>query len=453
MAGSGKNQLTFNQIPIEAAAVYAAEDADLTIKLHDYFEPKLQTSPEEQKVFEQLDMPLVPVLVSMERLGVLIDPIILAEQGVALEARMRVCEEQIYLLSQKTFNINSPKQLQEVLYQDLKLPILAKTPGGQASTAEAVLEELSYQFELPKIILEYRSLGKLKSTYVDKLPGQINPHTGRVHTSYHQAVTSTGRLSCSDPNLQNIPIRTPEGRKIRRAFIAPESYQIVSADYSQIELRILAHLSQDPGLLKAFSLGDDIHRNTAAAVWDLQPEAVTAEQRRSAKAINFGLMYGMSAFGLSKQLGIPVDVAQRQVDRYFDCFSGVKQFMAQLVAKGVSEGYVQTMQGRRLYLPDLKNTNVSARRAAERAAVNAPMQGTNADIIKAAMIALEHWMRTEALDMAMIMQVHDELVFEVSEAILPQAIVGIRKLMEGVCTLSVPLKVDIGVGSNWDEAH
>lgn len=453
LAGKGKKQLTFNQIEIEKAAFYAAEDADLTLQLHHHFWPRLQASQLEKTVFEQIEMPLVPVLVAMERGGVLVDTQALALQGVDLEKQLQGYADRIYTLAGKAFNIDSPLQLQSVLYEDLKLPIFQKTPGGQPSTAEAVLEKLAENFELPGIVLHYRSLAKLLSTYVHRLPEQMNAKTGRVHTSYHQAVTGTGRLSSSNPNLQNIPIRTPEGRQIRSAFIAPPGYKMVSADYSQIELRILAHLSQDPGLLQAFSLGDDIHRNTAAAVWNVPVESVTPQQRRSAKAINFGLMYGMSAFGLSKQLGIPVDAAQLQVDRYFDCFSGVKQFMAQVVAEGVTQGYVQTIKGRRLYLPDLKSPNVIARRAAERAAVNAPMQGSNADIIKLAMIEMDRVIQDKSDSIRMIMQVHDELVFEVAEHDVPQATEQIRRIMEGVCTLSVPLKVDIGVGNNWDEAH
>ncbi len=453
LAGKGKKQLLFNQIDIEKAAFYAAEDADITLQLHQYCWPRLQASLNEKAVFEQIEMPLVPVLVAMERGGVLVDAQALRVQGIDLEKQLEHYADRIYTLAGKTFNIDSPQQLQAVLYGDLRLPILQKTPGGQPSTAEAVLEKLAENFELPSLVLHYRSLAKLLSTYVHRLPEQINPRTGRVHTSYHQAVTGTGRLSSSHPNLQNIPIRTPEGRQIRSTCIAPPGYRIMSADYSQIELRILGHLSQDPGLLEAFSMGDDIHRNTAAAVWSIPLESVTQDQRRSAKAINFGLMYGMSAFGLSKQLGIPVDVAQQQVDRYFDYFSGVKQFMAQVVADGIKNGYVQTIKGRRLYLPDLKSSNAIARRAAERAAVNAPMQGSNADIIKLAMIEIYRQIQDQPESIRMIMQVHDELVFEVREADVPKATEQIRKIMESVCTLSVPLKVDIGVGNNWDEAH
>ncbi len=453
LAGKGKKQLTFNEIDIEKASFYAAEDADITLQLHQMLWPRLQASHDEKTVFETIEMPLIPILVSMERGGVLVDAQALAAQGFDLEKQLQSYADRIYTLAGKNFNIDSPLQLQSILYEDLKLPILQKTSGGQPSTAEAVLEKLADNFELPGLVLHYRSLSKLLSTYVYRLPQQINPHTGRVHTSYHQAVTGTGRLSSSHPNLQNIPIRTPEGRNIRSAFVAPTGYKMVSADYSQIELRILAHLSQDPGLLQAFSLGDDIHRNTAAAVWNIPLESVTPEQRRSAKAINFGLMYGMSAFGLSKQLGIPVDAAQLQVDRYFECFSKVKHFMAQVVAEGVKQGYVQTIKGRRLYLPDLKSPNAIARRAAERAAVNAPMQGSNADIIKLAMIELYRVIQDTPQTIRMVMQVHDELVFEVAESEVQKATAQIRQIMEGICTLCVPLKVDIGVGNNWDEAH
>lgn len=453
LAGRGAKQLTFNQVPLEQAAFYAAEDADITLKLHHHLWPSLSAAPAQKEIFEAIEMPLIPILVSIERQGVLIDAEELALQGKTLSHRLEICEEQIYRLANKEFNINSPKQLQEILYQDLKLPILAKTPGGQASTAESVLEELALSFELPQIILDYRSLVKLKTTYIDKLPLQINADTGRVHTSYHQAVTATGRLSSSDPNLQNIPIRTAEGRQIRRAFIAPPGYKIISADYSQIELRILAHLSQDPALVKAFELGDDIHRNTAAAVWGVPLEFVSAEQRRSAKTINFGLMYGMSAFGLSKQLGIPVQAAEEQVQRYFSCFSEVKLFMNTLKIKAAEEGYVQTLMGRRLYLPDLKSPIMASRRAAERAAINAPMQGSNADIIKLAMIAMNKAFHQQNPKIRMIMQVHDELIFEVKKDFVAQALEQIKEIMENVYSLSVPLKVDIGVGNNWDEAH
>ncbi|HXH55513.1 MAG TPA: DNA polymerase I, partial [Gammaproteobacteria bacterium] len=418
VAGKGAKQITFNQVPLESAAFYAAEDADVTLKLHQTFWPLLQQLPKQKIVFETIEMPLVPVLVRMERGGVLIDPECLAAQSVALGKRLAEIETEAYQIAGQSFNINSPKQLQEILYTQLKCPVLEKTPTGQPSTAESVMQQLAEDYPLPQIILEYRSLSKLKSTYADKLPQQINVKTGRVHTSYHQAITSTGRLSSSDPNLQNIPIRSPLGRKIRSAFIAPAGYKIVAADYSQIELRIMAHMSQDQGLLKAFSMGDDVHQSTAAAVFGVSLEAVTSVQRSRAKAINFGLMYGMSAFGLAKQLGISRGDAEKQVERYFTCFPRVRIFMEEIRRRALEEGFVETLTGRRLYLPDLKSSYMATRRAAERAAINAPMQGTNADIIKLAMIQLDQWILQNSLDIRMIMQVHDELVFEVSEKIL-----------------------------------
>jgi DNA polymerase-1 len=453
VAGKGVKQITFNQVPLESAAFYAAEDADVTLKLHQTFWPLLQQLPKQKIVFETIEMPLVPVLVRMERGGVLIDAEYLAAQSVALGKRLVEIETEAYQMAGQSFNINSPKQLQEILYTQLKCPVLEKTPTGQPSTAESVMQQLAENYPLPKVILEYRSLSKLKSTYTDKLPQQINPKTGRIHTSYHQATTSTGRLSSSDPNLQNIPIRTALGRKIRGAFIAPTGYKIVSADYSQIELRIMAHMSQDPGLLKAFSMGDDVHQSTAAAVFGVNLAAVTPDQRSRAKAINFGLMYGMSAFGLAKQLGISRGDAEKQVALYFTCFPGVKVFMEGIRKRALEEGFVETLTGRRLYLPDLKSSYVATRHAAERAAINAPMQGTNADIIKLAMIQLDQWIVQDSLDIRMIMQVHDELVFEVSEKILENALSSIKTVMETVLPLSVPLKVGIGVGDNWDEAH
>ncbi len=453
VAGKGAKQITFNQVPLEAAAFYAAEDADVTLKLHEIFWPRLQELPKQKTVFETIEMPLIPVLVRMERNGVLIDPVFLAEQSVLLGKRLVEIETEAHQMAGQTFNINSPKQLQEILYTQLNYPILEKTPTGQPSTAESVMQQLAEDYPLPKIILEFRSLSKLKATYTDKLPLQINSKTGRVHTSYHQAVTSTGRLSSTDPNLQNIPIRTAQGRKIRSAFIAPSGYKIVAADYSQIELRIMAHMSQDPGLLKAFKLGDDVHQSTAAAVFGLDLAAVTSDQRRSAKAINFGLMYGMSAFGLAKQLGISREEAEKQVDRYFTCFPGVKVFMTEIRRHALEEGFVETLTGRRLYLPDLKSSYVATRRAAERAAINAPMQGTNADIIKLAMIQLDQWILENNLDVRMIMQVHDELVFEVSEKILDKATTHIKQIMENIMPLSVSLKVGMRIGNNWDEAH
>lgn len=453
VAGKGAKQITFNQVPLETAAFYAAEDADVTLKLHQTFWPLLEQLSKQKTVFETIEMPLVPVLVRMERGGVLIDAEYLGAQSVVLGKRLVEIETEAYQMAGQSFNINSPKQLQEILYTQLKCPVLEKTPTGQPSTAESVMQQLAEDYPLPKIILEYRSLSKLKSTYTDKLPQQINPKTGRIHTSYHQATTSTGRLSSSDPNLQNIPIRTALGRKIRGAFIAPTGYKIVSADYSQIELRILAHMSQDPGLLQAFSMGDDVHQSTAAAVFGVNLADVTSDQRRSAKAINFGLMYGMSAFGLAKQLGISRTEAEKQVALYFTCFPSVKAFMEEIRRRALEEGFVETLTGRRLYLPDLKSSYVAMRHAAERAAINAPMQGTNADIIKLAMIQLDQWIIKNNLDIRMIMQVHDELVFEISEKNLDTAILEIKKIMENILPLSVPLKVGIGVGSNWDEAH
>ncbi len=453
IAGKGAKQITFNQVPLEKAAFYAAEDADITLKLHQLFWPLLERSPPQQKVFTEIEMPLVPVLGRMERYGVLIDPTRLLAQSEVLGERLLELQEQATEMAGGSFNINSPKQLQEILYQQLKLPILEKTPTGQPSTAESVLQELAETYPLPQVILEYRSLSKLKSTYTDSLPHQIHPKTGRIHTSYHQAVTATGRLSSSDPNLQNIPVRTEEGKKIRSAFIAPPGYKIVSADYSQVELRIMAHLSQDPGLIAAFKKGEDIHQSTAAAVFSVPLPDVTPDQRRSAKAINFGLMYGMSAFGLAKQLGIRREEAEKHMERYFSCFPGVKTFMANIRKQALEQGYIETLLGRRLYLPDLKSTNQGSRRAAERAAINAPMQGTNADIIKLSMIALDHWILENDPEVHMIMQVHDELVFEVPEKRVNEVTPVIQKIMEEILPLSVSLKVGIGIGNNWDEAH
>jgi DNA polymerase-1 len=453
VAGKGAKQLSFNQVPLETAGVYAAEDADITLRLHQILWPILESRQPQKQVFETIEMPLVPVLVRMERMGVLVDAKCLAVQSSELGTRLLELEKECHRLAEQSFNINSPKQLQEILFTQMKLPIIERTPTGQPSTAESVMQELAQDYLLPKVILEYRSFSKLKSTYTDKLPQQINPSTGRIHTSYHQAITATGRLSSTDPNLQNIPIRTPEGRKIRSAFIAAPGYKIVAADYSQIELRIMAHLSQDPGLLQAFTMDDDIHRSTAAAVFGVTLSEVTADQRRSAKIINFGLMYGMSAFGLAKQLGISREQADIQVKRYFDCFPNVKAFMEKLRNTAFEQGFVETVMGRRLYLPDLKSRNVGLRRAAERAAINAPMQGTNADIIKLSMINLDNWILENNIDARMIMQVHDELVFEVRETILEEVIQQIRHKMETAFPLSVKLQVGIGIGNNWDEAH
>ena len=454
IAGKGKNQLTFNQIALEQAAPYAAEDADVTLQLHLAMWPQLKQSAELLTVFNEIEMPLLPVLSHIERTGVLIDPAILSAHSQELAKRLAELEAQAHELAEEPFNLASTKQLQAILYEKQKLPVLKKTPGGAPSTNEEVLAELALDYPLPKVILEYRGLAKLKTTYTDKLPLMINPVSGRVHTSYHQAVTATGRLSSSDPNLQNIPVRNDEGRRIRQAFIAPEGYRIVAADYSQIELRIMAHLSQDEGLLKAFAEGKDIHRATASEVFGVPLDKVTGEQRRSAKAINFGLIYGMSAFGLARQLGIPRGEAQRYMDLYFERYPGVLDYMERTRQQASEQGYVSTLDGRRLYLPDVRSSNGMRRKAAERAAINAPMQGTAADIIKRAMIEVDAWLQGQEKPLVRaIMQVHDELVFEVHESVLEEASQRIRQLMEGSMTLAVPLKVDVGVGMNWDEAH
>ncbi|HDL7647626.1 TPA: DNA polymerase I [Yersinia enterocolitica] len=454
IAGKGKNQLTFNQIALEQAGPYAAEDADVTLQLHLVLWPKLQQSEGLKRVFQEIEMPLLPILSRIERTGVLIDQNILAAHSKELTIRLDELEKQAHELAEEPFNLASPKQLQVILYEKQKLPILKKTPGGAASTNEEVLAELALDYPLPKVILEYRGLAKLKSTYTDKLPLMINPVSGRVHTSYHQAVTATGRLSSRDPNLQNIPVRNEEGRRIRQAFIAPEGYRIMAADYSQIELRIMAHLSQDKGLLAAFAAGKDIHRATAAEVFGLSLEKVTNEQRRSAKAINFGLIYGMSAFGLARQLNIPRGEAQRYMDLYFERYPGVLEYMERTRKQAAEQGYVTTLDGRRLYLPDIHSRNATRRKAAEREAINAPMQGTAADIIKRAMIAVDAWLQQQPEPLVrVIMQVHDELVFEVHESVLESAEQKIRELMEQSMQLAVPLKVDVGVGYNWDQAH
>lgn len=454
IAGKGKNQLTFNQIALEQAAPYAAEDSDVTLQLHLAMWPQLKQSAELLTVFNEIEMPLLPVLSHIERTGVLIDPAILSAHSQELAKRLAELEAQAHELAEEPFNLASTKQLQAILYEKQKLPVLKKTPGGAPSTNEEVLAELALDYPLPKVILEYRGLAKLKTTYTDKLPLMINPVSGRVHTSYHQAVTATGRLSSSDPNLQNIPVRNEEGRRIRQAFIAPEGYRIVAADYSQIELRIMAHLSQDEGLLKAFAEGKDIHRATASEVFGVPLDKVTGEQRRSAKAINFGLIYGMSAFGLARQLGIPRGEAQRYMDLYFERYPGVLDYMERTRQQASEQGYVSTLDGRRLYLPDVRSSNAMRRKAAERAAINAPMQGTAADIIKRAMIEVDAWLQGQEKPLVRaIMQVHDELVFEVHESVIEEASQRIRQLMEGSMALAVPLKVDVGVGMNWDEAH
>ncbi|MEI7342698.1 DNA polymerase I [Pectobacterium brasiliense] len=453
IAGKGKNQLTFNQIALEQAGPYAAEDADVTLHLHQKLWGKLQPHADLCQVFQTIDMPLVPVLSRIERTGVLIDPAILAEHSKEITIRLAELETQAYELAGEEFNLSSTKQLQGILYEKQKLPILKKTPKGAPSTNEEVLAELALDYPLPKLILEYRGLAKLKSTYTDKLPLMINPATKRVHTSYHQAVTATGRLSSSDPNLQNIPVRNDEGRRIRQAFIAPKGYSIVAADYSQIELRIMAHLSGDKGLLNAFANGLDIHRATASEVFGIALDKVTSEQRRSAKAINFGLIYGMSAFGLSRQLNIPRSESQKYMNLYFERYPGVQDYMERTRQQAAEHGYVSTLDGRRLYLPDIHSRNAMARKGAERAAINAPMQGTAADIIKKAMIAIDDWLQKDTPKVKMIMQVHDELVFEIHDSVIEESISKIKALMEGCMQLNVPLQVDIGTGMNWDEAH
>ncbi|MDX7992733.1 DNA polymerase I [Xenorhabdus littoralis] len=453
IAGKGKKQLTFNQIPLEEASKYAAEDADVTLRLHQAMYPQLESESTLTKVFQKIEMPLVPVLSRIERTGVLIDAQTLAEHSREITARLDELEKSAYVLAGEEFNLASPKQLQVILFEKMGLPVLKKTPNGAPSTNEEVLEELAESHELPRVILEHRGLAKLKSTYTDKLPQMVNPLTNRVHTSYHQAVTATGRLSSRDPNLQNIPVRNDEGRRIRQAFIAPKGYRIMAADYSQIELRIMAHLSQDKGLLEAFAQGKDIHRATAAEVFGVSLEQVTSEQRRSAKAINFGLIYGMSAFGLSRQLGIPRGEAQRYMDLYFERYPGVLAYMERTRQQAADHGFVETLEGRRLYLPDIKSRNAMRRKASEREAINAPMQGTAADIIKLAMIVVDDWIVNGQPNVRMIMQVHDELVFEVHESELESAEQKIRELMEQSMQLDVPLKVDVGTGDNWDQAH
>ena len=453
VAGKGAKQVGFHQVALEKAVPYAAEDADIALRLHRVLWPRLQAEPSLRRVYEEIEMPLVPVLMRMERHGVLIDRDELRRLSEELARRMAAIEEQVYCIAGETFNLASPRQIQAVLFDKLGLPVLKKTPKGQPSTAEDVLQRLAESFELPRLILEHRSLSKLKSTYADRLPQQIHPRTGRVHTSYHQAVTATGRLSSSDPNLQNIPIRTPEGRRIRRAFIAPSGCKLVAADYSQIELRIMAHLSGDVNLLRAFAAGEDVHRATAAEVFGVAPDQVTPDQRRRAKAINFGLIYGMSAFGLAKQLGIEREEAQGYIDRYFERYPGVRDYMERTRRQAYERGYVETLFGRRLHLPELQSRNAQRRQYAERTAINAPMQGSAADIIKRAMVAVDAWIRESGAPVKMIMQVHDELVFEVAEDFVAEAGAAVRERMVGAAVLEVPLVVDVGVGDDWDEAH
>ncbi|WP_288654821.1 MULTISPECIES: DNA polymerase I [Pantoea] len=454
IAGKGKNQLTFNQIALEQAAHYAAEDADVTLQLHQQMWPKLEQEAGPKQVFTDIEMPLVTVISRIERNGVLIDQNILARHSQELTTRLSELELKAHELAGEPFNLSSTKQLQTILFEKQGIKPTKKTPGGAPSTSEEVLAELALDYPLPKVILEHRGLSKLKSTYTDKLPQMINPVSGRVHTSYHQAVTATGRLSSTDPNLQNIPVRNEEGRRIRQAFIAGADKRIVAADYSQIELRIMAHLSQDKGLLEAFAQGEDIHRATAAEVFGAPLEKVSAEQRRSAKAINFGLIYGMSAFGLSRQLNIGAGEAKKYMDLYFERYPGVLRYMEKTRDQAASKGYVETLDGRRLWLPDIKSSNAIRRKAAERAAINAPMQGTAADIIKRAMIAVDGWLQQQnSDDVKMIMQVHDELVFEIHKDAVESASEKIRQLMESSMSLDVPLLVEVGVGDNWDQAH
>jgi len=452
VAGKGKNQLTFNEVPLETAVPYAAEDADIALQLHQKLEPLFKKDHFE-KVLKEIEWPLMPILAEMEFYGVLIDADMLKQQSQRLAKKLKTLENKIYDMAGEEFNISSTKQLREILFDKLEIPVLKKTPTGQASTSEEVLQELALDYPIPKLILEYRSFSKLKSTYTDKLPEQINPKTKRVHTNYIQTGTSTGRLASKNPNLQNIPIRSEEGRKIRQAFIAPRGHKIVAADYSQVELRIIAHLSQDPGLLSAFEQGLDVHASTASEVFGVGLKEVTPDQRRSAKVINFGLMYGMSSYGLAQQLGMSRKEAQAHIDVYFSRYPKVHGYMEAARLKASEQGYVETLFGRRLSIPEIKSSNHQRRKAAERAAINAPLQGTAADIIKLAMICVDEWLQHSRIDVKMIMQVHDELVFEVANDAVDKAKKHIRDCMEGAAKLSVPLIVDIGVGSNWDEAH
>jgi DNA polymerase-1 len=453
VAGKGAKQIPFSQVPVDKAAEYSSEDSDVTLRLHQVLWPQISTVPALKTLYEECEQPLVPVLLRMEDRGVLLDRQMLRTQGTQLAKRLMELLAEAHREAGAPFNLDSPKQLGTILFEKMQLPVVRKTPTGQPSTAEDVLEELAETYALPKLILEHRNLSKLKSTYTDKLPEQINERTGRVHTCYHQAVAATGRLSSQDPNLQNIPIRTPEGRRIRQAFIAPEGHVLLAADYSQIELRIMAHLSQDEGLLRAFASDKDIHQATAAEVFGAPLDAVTADQRRSAKAINFGLIYGMSAFGLAKQLGIPRGAAQEYIDLYFARYPGVKRYMEETRAQAKAQGYVETVFGRRLYLPDINARNKQFQQAAERAAINAPMQGTAADIIKRAMITVDAWCAVRERGAHLIMQVHDELVLEVETARIAEVTEAVRQRMMAAAELRVPLKVDVGTGPNWDEAH
>ena len=453
LAGKGKKQLTFNQIDIELAGPYAAEDADITLRLHHAIGDKLKAIESLNKVFHEIEKPLIPVLAKIEQNGAYVDATMLAQQSLDIQTRLLELESAAHEAAGQVFNLSSPKQLQEILFAKLGLPVKKKTPKGVPSTAEEVLVDLAQSYELPKLLLEYRGLAKLKSTYTDKLPLMINARTKRIHTSYHQAVAATGRLSSTDPNLQNIPIRSEQGRKIRQAFVTPAGYKMVAADYSQIELRIMAHLSGDKGLLNAFTKGEDVHKVTASEVFKVAVDEVTIDQRRSAKAINFGLIYGMSAFGLAKQLGIGRVEAKEYIEHYFATYPGVQNYMEEIREKARDDGYVETVYGRRLYLPGIKASNAIMRAAAERTAINAPMQGTAADIIKKAMLAVDKWLATDEFDAKMIMQVHDELVFEVAESQVETFSAKVIDIMQCAATLDVPLIVEAGSGNNWDEAH
>jgi DNA polymerase-1 len=453
LTGKGAKRITFNQVDVERAAAYAAEEADITLQLHQAIWPQIAAAPGLKFVYENIEQPLVPVLFRMERAGVLVDRALLKTQSAELASRMLELQELAHQEAGGVFNVDSPKQLQEILFGKLGIPVMRKTPTGQPSTAEDVLEELAATYPLPKLILEYRGMAKLKSTYTDNLPLQINQSTGRIHTSYHQAVAATGRLSSQDPNLQNIPIRTQEGRRIRQAFVAPPGHSLVAADYSQIELRIMAHLSGDAALLRAFAEDRDVHQATAAEVFGTPPAEVSADQRRSAKAINFGLMYGMSAFGLARQLGIPRGDAQKYMDLYFERYPGVRRYMEETRRQARDQGFVETVFGRRLYLPEIQSRNAALRQYAERSAINAPMQGTAADIIKRAMIEVDSWLQRSRVAARLIMQVHDELVLEVADEAIETLVGQIRTHMIRAADLSIPLKVDVGVGRNWDEAH
>tara|TARA_R110002073_G_scaffold4917_17_gene31136 strand:- start:6812 stop:9496 length:2685 start_codon:yes stop_codon:yes gene_type:complete len=453
IAGKGAKQVTFDKIDLEIAGHYAAEDADITLQLHEALWPKLEKEPGLRRVFEEIELPLLSILSKVERTGVMLDSGLLQKQSGELESRMKELTAEAYELAGEEFNLGSPKQLQVIFFEKLKLPIIKKTPKGQPSTAEPVLAELALDYPLPKVIMEYRGLSKLKSTYTDQLPLQVNKTSGRVHTSYHQAVAATGRLSSQDPNLQNIPIRTEEGRRVRKAFIAPEGYQLIAADYSQIELRIMAHLSGDKGLVAAFEAGEDIHKATAAEVFNVELEAVKDFHRRSAKAINFGLIYGMSAFGLARQLNISRGDAQEYIDLYFDRYPGVKGYMDRTRALAAEQGYVETLFGRRLYLPDITASNFQRRQGAERTAINAPMQGSAADIIKRAMISVDAWIDSSGLDTRVIMQVHDELVLEARQDEVEAVVAGLTQIMSGAAELVVPLLVECGVANDWEAAH